>query len=105
MISIYTAEQHSKAALKVHGSPRSLPTPKEERAQFLARMESMLQRVEEELLHESRPSDETNGISRKGSVGRSMERPSNSKFLEELVIHEESGDDDSTNVIAKERSE
>lgn len=81
---------------------------REERSQFLLRMESMLERVEEELIYESRPSDEMSRISNlmpkarsvksrpsdehslpseKSSItekSRIMERPSNNKFLEEL---------------------
>lgn len=91
-------EQQSRTSQNMALSP--LQVMKEERSQFLARMEYMLERVEEELLHESRPSDETNGLSTKGGNEQSMERPSNSKFLEELHPDEDSGDDDSTNVIA-----
>jgi hypothetical protein len=98
MISINTMEQQARASQNMALSP--LQELREERSQFLARMESMLERVEEELLHESRPSDETNGLSRQSSKEPSMERPSNSKFLEELHADEDSGDDDSTNVIA-----
>jgi hypothetical protein len=81
---------------------------REERSQFLLRMESMLERVEEELIHESRPSDEVSRISDLKPKARSvksrpsdehslpseqssiteknrvMERPSNNKFLQEL---------------------
>jgi hypothetical protein len=107
MISLNTTvEAHSNNALAASPSMKM----KEERSQFLARMESMLERVEEELIHECRPSDETSGISRKSSVAPQMERPSNNKFLEEMSQQEEddddddddsdSVDDDSTNMIA-----
>ncbi len=97
MISIYTSEPQTKVAQILHTSP--LQELKEERSLFLARMESMLERVEEELFQESRPSDEISGLSRKNSLEQTIERPSNSKFLEELQ-EEDSVDDDSTNVIA-----
>lgn len=100
MISLNTVETQSNSAainkaITQHAKASPVIKLNEERSLFLARMESMLDRVEEELIHESRPSDETSGISRKSSVGHELERPSNSKFLEEIAQEddEESSDD------------
>ena len=77
-----------------HLSPPAVPTVvksplqtmKEERLQFIQRMESMLERVEEELTHESRPSDEISRTS-KTNVARNSRsllqsnRPSDEQSL------------------------
>eukprot|EP00934_Nitzschia_sp_Nitz4_P003287 Nitzschia sp. Nitz4//scaffold66_size103028//30349//32640//NITZ4_004494-RA/size103028-snap-gene-0.90-mRNA-1//1//CDS//3329556338//3277//frame0 len=62
MITLNTVDTHSTGPTKGRFDTAKSPMAniQEERSQFLARMESMLERVEEEILHESRPTDEHN---------------------------------------------
>ena len=87
-----TLGSHSTVAAKSQTSS-SVPVqnPKEERDQFIARMESMLEKVEESIM-ESRPSDEIDeSINSSFSVGQG---PFQSQVEEDI------DDDDSTNVVA-----
>lgn len=88
-----TLESHSTtAAMSQSGTTISAIDPSEEKSYFIARMESMLEKVEESIL-ESRPSDEID-LSRTSSASPNRTHLSQSQLLEETF------DDDSTNVVA-----
>lgn len=106
MITLATAESQSTftdSKLKKGATSPSLQR-KEARSQFLARMESLLERVEENLNQENRPSDEISHLSITSGIEPKSSRPSNSRFLEEVKEENEDEetdfDDDSTNVVA-----
>lgn len=81
-------QQHQQNSSVGFKSP--IEKMKEERSQFLKRMESMLERVEEDLIYESRPSDEVSRVSTsKNKTVKTMSRSVKSRPSDEQTIHSE----------------
>lgn len=92
----------SRITSNVDGRRNSHGGQNEEKKSFIARMETMLDKVEESIHEKSRPSDEYDTSERHSGATSFADKTFERADLEEDIEseEEEEGDDDSTNVVA-----